>query len=67
MMMWAFFGFWFWTMALAFWLLVVGVPVGRILQRTGYNPWLAVFSVIPGWNIVMLWIFAFSPWPADRK
>ena len=41
------------------------VPFVRIFQKAGRTGWWAVIPII---NIVVLWIFAFSQWPAlDRR
>lgn len=36
---------------------------GRILKKAGFSHWWALFVLIPGIGIIMLWIFAFSKWP----
>ena len=38
-------------------------PISKILGRAGWNPWLALLWLIPGLNIVMLWVFALGNWP----
>jgi uncharacterized membrane protein YhaH (DUF805 family) len=44
------------------------VPFIRIFQKAGRTGWWAVLMLIPVVNIVVLWIFAFSQWPAlDRN
>jgi len=44
------------------------VPFIRIFQKAGRTGWWAVLMVIPLVNIIVLWIFAFSTWPAlDRR
>jgi hypothetical protein len=48
-------------------LALVAIPVGNILRRTGHNYAWCVFSVVPFVNFVLLWIFAFKPWPIDSK
>ena len=46
--------------------LIVLIPAGRILRRTGYSPWYCLLLLIPLVNIVMIFVFAFSTWPVDR-
>jgi len=49
-------------------LLVVGIPVARVLYRTGFNPWHALWLVLPVANVIGLWVFAFGRWPiADAQ
>jgi hypothetical protein len=43
---------------------VYGVPVVKILRRAGYSGWWVIVTLIPIVNIIALWIFAFSSWPA---
>jgi uncharacterized membrane protein YhaH (DUF805 family) len=47
---------------------IIYVPFIRIFQKAGRSGWWAVLMVIPLINIIVLWIFAFSNWPAlDRR
>jgi uncharacterized membrane protein YhaH (DUF805 family) len=38
----------------------------RILRKAGYSGWWSLLTLIPIVNIVMIWVFAFSDWPALR-
>lgn len=38
----------------------------RILKKAGFSPWLCLLMLIPFVNIVMIWVFAFTTWPAQR-
>jgi hypothetical protein len=38
----------------------------RISSRAGYLPWWGLLLAVPILNIVMIWVFAFSTWPALR-
>ncbi len=38
----------------------------RILQKAGFDGRWALVLLVPIVNIVMIWIFAFSPWPSLR-
>lgn len=43
-------------------------PYVRILRRTGNSGWWVLVLLIPGVNLVAIWIFAFAGWPAiDRR
>jgi len=54
------------------WIIVIAIlfvylfPVIKILQKAGYTGWWSVLILIPGVNLVMLWIFAFARWPNLR-
>ena len=53
---------------LAFWgLLAVTVlwPAARICARVGVSPWLALLTVVPVGNLLLLWFLAYARWPAD--
>jgi hypothetical protein len=56
-----------WLMPIAMPLLAIvllGVPVASILHRTGHSRWWTVIAFIPLINLIGLWVFAFSRWPA---
>lgn len=38
----------------------------RIIRRAGYSGWWALILLVPVVNLVMIWVFAFSTWPALR-
>ncbi len=39
----------------------------RIAAKAGYNGWVSLLLFIPLVNIVMIFIFAFSTWPIERR
>lgn len=48
-------------------LLLVGVPVANVLHRAGRSRWWLLVAFLPLINLIGLWVFAFSRWPAvDR-
>ena len=51
--------------SLAFYYLVIGIPVAQILHRTGFSRWLALLVLVPLVNLVALWIFAFGAWRTE--
>ena len=54
---------WHWSIILIY-LLVIGLPVSIILRRAGFSRAWAILSILPIVNLIGLWIFAFSKWPA---
>jgi len=44
--------------ALSLWMTV------RILHKAGYSGWWSLLTLVPIVNIAMIWVFAFSGWPA---
>ncbi len=39
----------------------------RIVQKAGFNGWWALVLLIPVVNIAMIWVFAFTHWPALKE
>lgn len=57
---------WHWLIFLV-WLAFVAFGVWcsvRIIRRAGYSGWWVLIMLVPIANIVMIWVFAFSDWPA---
>lgn len=48
---------------LVIWAAIWVVPFWRIFTKAGFPPELAFLMVIPGVQLVILWVFAFSHWP----
>lgn len=42
-------------------------PIGRILDRLGISPFWSVLALIPGINLISLWVLALSAWPRDEE
>lgn len=38
-----------------------------IWKRSGHSPWISLLSVIPLVNVLVLWVFAFKEWPAEKN
>lgn len=61
--------FFFWPFGWMFWLvgfLVFALPMMEVIHKAGYSrAWILIWFV-PLVNIIFLWIFAFSRWPAHR-
>jgi len=36
----------------------------RIVDKTGINGWWSLLAIIPLVNFIVIWLFAFKPWPA---
>lgn len=41
-------------------------PIGRILGRMGFSPFLSVLALVPLVNLLGLWIVALVDWPNRR-
>ena len=47
--------------------IVFVVPTWRIVSKAGYSGAWSLFAFVPIINVIMLWVFAFSNWPATRR
>jgi len=56
---------WHWTILLLV-SLVWLVPFWRIVAKAGFSPAWVLLGLVPGLNVLMLWVFAFSRWPSQR-
>lgn len=53
--------------ALLFWFILVGIPIIRILTKAGHSGWWVLLILVPLVNLIALWVFAFTRWPALRR
>jgi hypothetical protein len=63
-------GSWHWVMPPIMLLLLIvlfGVPIARILRRSGRSRWWTIVAFVPLLNLVGLWVFAFTRWPRFDK
>jgi hypothetical protein len=55
---------WHWLVVLVGVYAISGIPIARILRRTGRSAWWSLLIFVPLANLIGLWVFAFMPWPA---
>lgn len=61
------------TFSAVHWIIVLAVLVSTVIppwiivRKAGYHPALSLLGLIPLVNIVVLWVFALSDWPALRR
>jgi hypothetical protein len=48
---------------IAFYFIIFGVPIMKILNKAGYSRAWIFILLVPFVNLVMLWVFAFARWP----
>lgn len=53
---------WHWIIVLIF-LALYGIPMARILHRTGHSRWWVLPFFVPLLNLIGLWVLAFVDWP----
>lgn len=51
---------------LLIWLGVFVYPLWRIVSKAGFPGALALLAFVPILNLIMLWVFAFVEWPAQK-
>jgi hypothetical protein len=61
---------WHWVMAIVMpllFIIIIGVPIARILRRSGHSRWWTIVAFVPLLNFIGLWVFAFTRWPSLDK
>ena len=48
-------------------LVLIVLPVAVVIGKAGYSRWWVILALIPMVNLIALWVFAFSRWPALKK
>jgi hypothetical protein len=56
---------WHWLLVIV--LLTFYIPAWRIVSKAGFHGALSLLLLVPLVNIVMLWVFAFVPWPVEQR
>ncbi len=59
------FSLWHWIIVLLF--LISAWPAWRISERAGFAGAWGLLIALPLVNLIVLWLFAFSRWPIDRR
>jgi hypothetical protein len=60
------FSIWHWLVLLVYFAVIV-VPCWRIVSKAGFHGAWALLALVPLVNLIMLWVFAFVPWPVRDK
>lgn len=56
-----YFAHWLWLLV---WIAVILPPFWKIFGKAGFSPWLALLVLVPLVNLIVLYVVAFSRWPA---
>jgi len=53
-------------------LIIIGLLVllgifGQILKKAGYSRLWALLLVVPGLNLILIWVFSFLNWPSSEN
>ncbi len=46
------------------WVAGLVVPFWMLWKRTGHSGWIALLMLVPGLNLILLYVLAFKDWPA---
>jgi len=47
--------------------LIVLWPASQICRRIGFPWWIALLSIVPIANVLLLWFVAYARWPLDGR
>lgn len=50
--------------AVILYLIIPAYLFSRILPKAGYPRWWALAALLPPFNVIALWLLAFSDWPS---
>jgi hypothetical protein len=48
-------------------IILFGVPIARVIHRSGHSRWWTIIAFIPLLNLIGLWVLAFARWPTVDK
>lgn len=40
---------------------------GIVVKKAGFSRWWSLLLVVPLVNLIMIWVFAFVEWPAEKN
>jgi hypothetical protein len=46
---------------------IVIIPFWKIYTKPGFSKWLSLLMTVPLINLIVPYVVAFSPWPAQRQ
>ncbi len=52
-------------------LIIIAIPTvlifSRVVKKAGFSGWWSVVLIVPLLNLIMVWVFAFMEWPAEKS
>ena len=45
---------------------IIVIPFWKIYSKAGFSKWLSLLMIVPLVNLLVLYVVAFSTWPAHR-
>jgi hypothetical protein len=56
-----------WQLMILFLAIVVTVYIfGSVVKKAGFSRWWSLLLIVPLVNLIMVWVFAFMKWPAEK-
>ena len=58
------------------WQLIIVCPIliaiavfifGPVVKKAGFSRWWSLLLIVPLINLIMVWVFAFMEWPAEKN
>lgn len=40
---------------------------GSVAKKAGFSRWWSLLMIVPLINLIMVWVFAFMEWPAEKN
>ena len=40
---------------------------GSVVKKAGFSRWWSLLLIVPVVNLMMVWVFAFMKWPAEKQ
>jgi len=57
-----------WQLIIILVLIVIPVVIfGPVAKKAGFSRWWALILLVPLINLIMVWVFAFMEWPAEKN
>lgn len=47
--------------------LLLLIPIVWILRKAGFSGWWCLLAIVPGLNLLALYVFAFCRWPVGSR
>jgi len=59
-----------WQLVIIIGIIVIAIPIlifSPILKKAGFSRWWSICTLIPVVNLLLIWVFAFIEWPAEKR
>lgn len=57
-----------WQLIIILVLIVIPVVIfGPVAKKAGFSRWWSLVLIVPLINLIIVWVFAFMEWPAEKN